>query len=92
MADTNGSLTVEGLAQILRDHMAGTAARFAEVGARIDELRGQIAIAAGQILDLSQIALRQAEAMEEHRQEIRQILDAMEHRGGDGGGREQQAA
>lgn len=123
MPDGNDGLTLEGLARILRDHMDGTAARFAEVGTRIDDLRREVAGVAGMVRDLSQIVLRQVDEIaehrrlhEEHRQEIRRvfarmeqqdarmaeqnariegmtrdirrILDAMERRGGDGGGRQ----
>jgi len=130
MADSKDGLTLEGLAQILRDHMDGTAAQFAEVrtqfaevgarldavGARIDNLRGEIGIVATIVRDLAQIVARHADQIdeqrrqaEEHRQHIgqvfsrmeqhdarfesmsrdmRRILDAMERRGGDGGGRQ----
>lgn len=129
MVDSDDGLTLEGLAQILRDHMEGTAARFAEVGARIDDLRREVAGVAGMVRDLSQIVLRQVDEVAEHRREleehrrlheehrqhirqvfarmeqtdarieqqntrieeisreIRQILDALERRGGDGGPR-----
>lgn len=145
MAGSNGSLTLKGLAQILRDHMDGTAARFTDVGVQIDALRGEIGAVTGLVRDLGQIvlrnteqigivgglvqhlsefALRQVEQLEEHRREIRQvfsrmeqqdakigeqnarieamnqeirdlrvdirrILDTMERRDGDGGGRDQ---
>jgi chromosome segregation ATPase len=75
MAETDGPLTLEGLAQILRDHMDGTAARFAEVGRRIDDLRGEIGTVAGVVRNLGQIVLRQADQFEEHRRELE------EHRG-----------
>lgn len=78
MADSNDGLTLEGLAQILRDHMDGTAARFAEVGARIDDLRREVAGVAGMVRDLSQIVLRQVDEMAEHRQQIQQIYARME--------------
>ncbi len=125
MPDANDGLTLEGLAGILREHMDGTAARFAEVGGRIDDLRREVANVAGMVQDLSQVGLRQVDEIAEHRQnlrqsfsrmeqndarieevnrefrarmaehdarfeamsrEIRQILDALERRGGDGGG------
>jgi len=109
MPDSTNGLTLQGLAQILRDHMDGTAARFAEVGARMDELRREVAGVAGMVRDLSQIVLRQVDEFAEHRRqiqqiysrmeqhdarfeamsrEIRRILDALEGRGGDGGGRQ----
>ena len=116
MADSNGGLTLEGLARILRDHMDGTAARFAEVGGRIDDLRREVGGVAGMVRDLSQVVLRQVDEIAEHRRQIQQsysrmeqhdvrseamteeiremrrdirrILDAMERRGGDGGGRQ----
>jgi methyl-accepting chemotaxis protein len=101
MADANGSLTLEGLAQILRDHMHGTAAGFAE-------LRGEIGTVATVVRDLAQIVARQHDDLEEHRRyiaqifsrmeqhdarfeeisrDIRRILDALERLGGDGGDR-----
>lgn len=121
MADSNDGLTLEGLAQILRDHMDGTAARFAEVGARldavgarIDNLRGEVGIVATIVRDLADVVARHHDdiarhdrELEEHRRQIgqifsrmeqhdarfeamtrdiRRILDAMERRGGDGGG------
>jgi chromosome segregation ATPase len=137
MADSSDGLTLEGLAQILRDHMDGTAARFAEVraefaevraqfaevgarldavGARIDNLRGEIGTVATIVRDLAQIVARHDDEIDEHRhqaeeqrqyirqifarmeehdarfeaitRDIRRILDAMERRGGNGGGRE----
>ncbi len=51
MPDSTNGLTLQGLAQILRDHMDGTAARFAEVGARMDELRREVAGVAGMVRD-----------------------------------------
>ncbi len=84
----NGPLTLEGLAQILRDHMDGTAAQFAEeraerraqdaeLRARIDDLRGEIGTVAGLVRDLAQVALQRTEELEEHRQEIRRIYARM---------------
>jgi len=108
MPNPKDGLTLAGLARILRDHMNGTAARFAEVGARIDDLRRENAEVAGMVRALSQIVLGQVDEVAEHRQyirqvfarmeqsdarieeitrEIRQILDALRRRGGDGGGR-----
>jgi methyl-accepting chemotaxis protein len=92
MSGAHDGLTLEGLAQILRDHMDGTAvkfdevrAQFAEVGLRIDDLRREVAGVAGMVRDLSQIVLRQVEEIaehrrlhEEHRQTIRQIFARME--------------
>jgi len=85
MADSNGSLTLEGLAQILRDYMGGTAAQFAEVGARIDDLRGEIGTVAALITGLARIISRhddeiteQRRQLEEHRREIRQMYARME--------------
>jgi methyl-accepting chemotaxis protein len=130
MADSNGGFTLEGLAQVLRDQMEGTALQFAEVrrqfaevGERIDDLRRENAEVAGMVRELSQVTLRQVDEIaehrrgleeqrrlqEEHRQEIRQIfarmeqhdarfeamsrdirqiLDAIQRRGGDGGARQ----
>jgi hypothetical protein len=78
VGDSNGSLTLEGLAQILRDHMDGTAARFAEVGARIDELRGDIGLVATLVRDLGQIVTRHHDELQEHRQQILRIYARME--------------
>ena len=132
MPNPKDGLTLGGLARILRDHMNGTAARFAEVGARIDDLRRENAEVAGMVRALSQVMLRQMDDIAEHRRlheehrqhirqvfarmergdarfeemnrefrarmaehdarfeamsrEIRQILDALQRRGGDGGG------
>ncbi len=94
MPDANDGLTLEGLARILREHMDGTAARFAEVGARIDDLRREVAGVAGMVSDLSQVVLRQVDEVtehrreleeqrrlnDEHRQHIRQIFARMEQR------------
>jgi chromosome segregation ATPase len=85
MPDTDHSLTLEGLAQILRDHMDGTAAQFAEVRASIQDLRGEIGTVATLVRDLSQIVLRQMDEvaqhrreLREHRQQSRQIFSRME--------------
>ena len=92
MAEASDGLTLEGLAQILRDHMYGTATKFAEVqaqfvdvGRRIDDLRGEIGTVATLVRDLSQIVLRQVDEvaehrreLDEHRQQIRQIFSRME--------------
>jgi septal ring factor EnvC (AmiA/AmiB activator) len=65
--------------------MDGTAARFARVGARIDDLRREVAGVAGMGRDLSQIVLRQVDEIaehyrlqEEHRQQVRRIFSRME--------------
>lgn len=92
MSGAHDGLTLEGLAQILRDHMDGTAVKFdevrdqfAEVALRIDDLRREVAGVAGMVRDLSQIVLRPVEEVaehrrlhEEHRQAIRQIFARME--------------
>jgi len=89
MAESNNGLTLEGLAQILRDHMEGTAARFAEERAErkaqdarwragLDDLRGQVVTVVGLVRDMSQNAARQAEELVEHRQHIQQIFSRME--------------
>jgi uncharacterized coiled-coil protein SlyX len=78
MADTNGGLTLKGLARILRDHIEATGARFAEVGARMDDLRREVAGVAGMIRDLSGVVLRQADEIAEHRRQIQQIYSRME--------------
>src|SRR3972149_4267801 len=74
MPKPKDGLTLGGLARILRDHMNGTAARFAEVGARIDDLRRENAEVAGMVRALSQIVLRQVDEVAEHRQPIRQVF------------------
>jgi hypothetical protein len=43
MRESRNDLTLKGLARILRGHMDGTAARFAEVGNQFAELRDQFA-------------------------------------------------
>ena len=85
MAESSDGLTLEGLAQILRGHMDGSAARFAEVGtqfaevrASIQDLRGEVGLVATLVRDLSQIVLRQVDEVAEHRQHIRQIFSRME--------------
>ncbi len=78
MAESSNGLTLEGLAQILRDHMDGTAARFAEVRVSIQDLRGEIGTVATLVRDLGQIVLRQVDEVAEHRQHIRQIFSRME--------------
>jgi glutathione S-transferase len=89
MPESDGPLTLEGLAQILRQHMDASAAQFAEeraerqaqdvqLRARMDELRGQVVIVADLAHAMSQNALRQAEELAEHRQEIRKIYARME--------------
>jgi methyl-accepting chemotaxis protein len=85
MPDADESLTLGGLARILRDQMDGTTARFAEVGARfaevhasIQDLRGEIGTVATLVRDLSQIVLRQVDEVAEHRQQLRQIFSRME--------------
>ena len=82
MAGSGEGLTLEGLAQILRDQMDGTAARFAEVGARIDALHGEIVVVAAIVRDLAQIVARQVDEIGEHRQQIRQIYTRMEQHDG----------
>jgi chromosome segregation ATPase len=81
MSKSRDDLTLEGLARILRDHMDGTAARFAEVGnqfaelrnqfagvwGRMDELRGEIGLVATLVRDLTQIVARHDDELLEHR-------------------------
>lgn len=85
MPDANESLTLEGLARILREQMDGTAARFAEVSvqfaevrASFQDLRGEIGTVATLVRDLSQIVLGQVDEVAEHRQQIRQVFSRME--------------
>jgi chromosome segregation ATPase len=65
--------------------MDGTAARFAEVGRRIDDLRGEIGTVATVVRDLAQIVARHdgeitehQRRLEEDREYIRQIFARME--------------
>ena len=85
MAERSDGLTLEGLARILRDHMDGTAARFAEVRESIQDLRGEIGTVATIVRDLSHIVARHDDELiehrrelEEHRREIRQVYSRME--------------
>jgi len=92
MADSDARLTLEGLARILRDHMDGTAAQFAEVGARLDAVGVRIERLARIVGDLTQLATRHDAEIaehrrlheehrglqEEHREYIRQIFARME--------------
>ena len=85
MAERSDGLTLEGLAQILRGHMDGTAARFAEVRASIQDLRGEIGTVATIVRDLTHIVARHDDELtehrrelEEHRREIRQVYSRME--------------
>ncbi len=85
MNGAHDGLTLAGLAQILRDHMDGTAvkfdemrAQFGEVGRRIDDLRGEIGTVAAVVRDLAQIVARHDDEIHEHRQQIRQIYARME--------------
>jgi chromosome segregation ATPase len=108
MANRDGELTLDGLARVLRAHMDASAAEFAEmraqfaqVGTRIDDLRGEIGIVAGLVRDLAQIVARHDDEIGEHRRQIREsnarieemtrdnrrILEAIERRGGNGGSR-----
>ncbi len=59
MAEVNGSVVLEGLAQILRDHTNGTAAGFAD-------LRGEIGVVATLVRDLVQIVARQGDDFARH--------------------------
>jgi len=78
MGERNGALTLEGLAQIVRAHVEGTAAQFAAVGARIDGLREEIGLVAALVRDLGQIFARHVDELDEHRRQIRQIYARME--------------
>jgi hypothetical protein len=69
MPDSNGSLTLEGLAQILGGHMDGTAARFAEVGASLNDLRGEIGRVAGLVVQLTQVVAGQVDELAEYRRQ-----------------------
>lgn len=85
MPDSGDGLTLEGLAQILRDHMTGTAAQFAEerterraqdaqLRSGIEELRREIGLVATLIRDLGQIVARHDDQIDEQRRQ------AEEHR------------
>ena len=85
MADSDARLTLEGLARILRDHMDGTTAQFAEVGARLDAVGVRIDRLARIVEGLTQLATQHHEEIaehrrlhEEHRQYIRQVFTRME--------------
>ncbi|HSB73666.1 MAG TPA: hypothetical protein VLT62_30435 [Candidatus Methylomirabilis sp.] len=78
MTDTAGPLTLEGLAQILRNHMDETAARFAELAQivlrqmeQLEEHRRELAEHRREVAD-------QGRQIEEHRQYIRQVFARME--------------
>jgi methyl-accepting chemotaxis protein len=92
MPDADNSLTLEGLARILRDHAADAASQFAQLReqdarfqARMDELHREIAAVASMVRDLADVSVRQMDEvaehrheLEEHRQHIRQIFARME--------------
>lgn len=93
MNDLNDSLTLDGLARILRDHIDWTAARFGEVGtrldavvaglgslgSRVDDLTGQMQALAGIVRDQALRAEDRDSEIREMRQYIRQIFSRMEH-------------
>ena len=101
MADTDGPLTLEGLAQILRNHMDETAARFAELAQIVLRQVDQVEDHRRELEEHRQYIRQVFARMEKHdarmaehdarfeamTRDIRRILDAMERRGGDGGGR-----
>jgi len=81
MTESSDGLTLDGLAKILRDHMDGTAAQFAEERAErraqdvrwrasLQDLRGEIGTVATLVRDLGQIVLRQVDEVAEHRREL----------------------
>lgn len=85
MPDANESLTLEGLARILRDHLVDAGSQFAQLReqdarfqVRLDEVHREIGDVAGMVRDLAQVVARQVDAREEDRQHIRQIFVRME--------------
>jgi len=89
MTNVNHGLSLEDLAQVLREHMEGTAAQFAEERAErkaqeaqwpagLADLRGEIGIVAALVRDLGQIVARHVDELDEHRQQMRQIYARME--------------
>ena len=89
MSGANDGLTLEGLAQILRKHMDGTAAQFAEERAErqaqdaqwqagLTAPRGEIGLVAALVRDLGQIVARHVDELDEHRRQIRQFYARME--------------
>lgn len=89
MAESNGPLTLEGLAQILRGHMDWAAAQLAEERTerrtQDAQLREEIGTVAALITGLARIVSRHEDEitehrrhLEEHRREIRQSYSRME--------------
>ncbi len=92
MPHPSDGLTLEGLARTLRDHMNTSAAefaevraQFAEVGRRIDALRGEIGTVAAIVRDLTQVVARHHDELAEQRRQaeelrgyIRQVSSRME--------------
>ncbi len=85
MPDSNSDLTLEGLGTLLRDHIVAASAQFAEVrsqfaevGRRIDDLRGEVGIAATIVRDLTQIVARHDDEIHEHRRQMRETYSRME--------------
>jgi len=92
MPAADDSLTLEGLARILRDHAADSASQFAQLRdqdarfqVRMDELHREIGAVAGMVRDLAQVSVRHMDEatehrreLDEHRQHIRQIFARME--------------
>jgi uncharacterized coiled-coil DUF342 family protein len=64
-------LTLEGLAQILRDHMGWTTAS-------VKDLREEIGRVAAMVVQLTQVVARQVDDVAEYRREILRIYSRME--------------
>lgn len=92
MPGSDDSLTLEGLARILRDHMQESRARYGDVQAefaeararddrlreRIEELHREVGAVAVMVRDLAQIVARQINDRDEDRRYIREIFARME--------------
>ena len=87
MAGADESVTLEGLARILRDHVVDASSQFAQLRdqdarlqVRLGELHKEVGAVAVMVRDLAQVVARQVDAREEDRQHIRQVFARMEQR------------
>ena len=85
MADVGESVTLEGLARILRDHVVDASSQFAQLReqdarlqVRLGELHKEVGAVAVMVRDLAQVVASQVDAREEDRQHMRQIFARME--------------